>query len=153
MLKKDARWDLCDLIDRDDKEKLYDEHIEVLTKRNKEMFHSLLNSCTEVSNIFAKLNSTIIIFIVLIAGIMYDIAIQPETSTRHWSVVTAHLIADLVCHGSCVDRLNKLADGSALLTIALSALIVNARSKPELIFVQVQSASASIYLSIYALAA
>jgi len=49
LLKKDARWDLCDLIDRDDKEKRYDEHIEVLTKRNKEMFHSLLESCQEVT--------------------------------------------------------------------------------------------------------
>jgi len=49
LLKKDARWDLCDLIERDDKEKLYDEHIEVLTKRNKEMFHSLLDSCSEVA--------------------------------------------------------------------------------------------------------
>ncbi|XP_067928748.1 transcription elongation regulator 1-like isoform X2 [Watersipora subatra] len=49
LLKKDARWDLCDLIDRDDKEKLYDDHLEVLTKRNKEMFHSLLETCSEVT--------------------------------------------------------------------------------------------------------
>ena len=54
MLKKDARWDLCDLIDRDDKEKLYDDHVEVLTKRNKEMFHSLLESCTEVGEFYSS---------------------------------------------------------------------------------------------------
>jgi len=47
-LRKDHRWGLADLLDRDEKEALFNEHIEVLTKKNKEMFHKLLSE-TDVS--------------------------------------------------------------------------------------------------------
>lgn len=47
-LRRDHRWDQADQLDRDEKEKLFEEHIENLTKRNKEMFHKLLEETVEV---------------------------------------------------------------------------------------------------------
>lgn len=37
-LRKDHRWDLVDLLDREEKEKLFNEHIESLNKKKKEKF-------------------------------------------------------------------------------------------------------------------
>ncbi|XP_067657663.1 transcription elongation regulator 1-like [Haliotis asinina] len=48
-LRRDHRWDQADQLDRDEKEKLFEEHIENLTKRNKEMFHKLLEETVEIS--------------------------------------------------------------------------------------------------------
>ena len=48
-LRKDHRWDLTEQLDKEEKEKLFDSHIEGLTKRNKDMFHKLLDE-TEVKN-------------------------------------------------------------------------------------------------------
>jgi len=48
-LRKDQRWELADLLDRDEKEKLFDEHIEDLNQKNKELFHRLLDETEEVS--------------------------------------------------------------------------------------------------------
>jgi transcription elongation regulator 1 len=48
-LRKDHRWDLVDVLERDEKEKLFDEHIENLTKKNKEMFHKLLSETHDVT--------------------------------------------------------------------------------------------------------
>ena len=42
------RWELAELLDREEKEKIFEEHIESLFKRNKEMFHKLLDE-TNVS--------------------------------------------------------------------------------------------------------
>ncbi|OWF46304.1 transcription elongation regulator 1-like [Mizuhopecten yessoensis] len=42
-LRKDHRWDLADLLDRDEKEKLFEEHIDNLNKKNKDMFHKLMD--------------------------------------------------------------------------------------------------------------
>lgn len=42
-LRKDHRWELAELLDREEKEKIFEEHIESLFKRNKEMFHKLLD--------------------------------------------------------------------------------------------------------------
>ena len=47
-LRKDHRWDLADLIDREEKEKLFEEHIDILAKRSKEMYHKLLDETTLV---------------------------------------------------------------------------------------------------------
>ncbi|XP_059155432.1 transcription elongation regulator 1-like isoform X2 [Physella acuta] len=47
-LRKDHRWELTDSLERDEKEKLFDTHIEGLYKRNRSMFHSLLDE-TEIS--------------------------------------------------------------------------------------------------------
>ena len=55
-LRKDHRWELADLLDRDEKEKLFEEHIDLLNKKNKEMFHKLLDETLQVrkQNIFDK---------------------------------------------------------------------------------------------------
>ena len=42
-LRKDHRWDLAELLDRDEKEKLFEEHVEGLSKKNKDMFHKLID--------------------------------------------------------------------------------------------------------------
>lgn len=47
-LRKDHRWELTDTLDKEEKEKLFEFHIEGLTKRNKDMFHKLLDE-TEIS--------------------------------------------------------------------------------------------------------
>jgi len=47
-LRKDHRWDMTDSLERDEKEKLFDSHIEGLSKRNRGMFHSLLDE-TDIS--------------------------------------------------------------------------------------------------------
>lgn len=48
-LRKDHRWELADLLDRDEKEKLFEEHIDILNKKNKEMFHKLLDETLQVN--------------------------------------------------------------------------------------------------------
>lgn len=47
-LRKDHRWDMADLLDREEKEKLFEVHIDNLNKKNKEMFHKLLDE-TQIS--------------------------------------------------------------------------------------------------------
>jgi transcription elongation regulator 1 len=42
-LRKDHRWELTDSLEREEKEKLFEAHIDGLFKRNKGMFHSLLD--------------------------------------------------------------------------------------------------------------
>jgi len=48
-LRKDSRWELAELLDRDEKEKIFDAHIESLTKKNKDMFHRLLEEQSSIS--------------------------------------------------------------------------------------------------------
>ncbi|GAB6025446.1 hypothetical protein CHUAL_011191 [Chamberlinius hualienensis] len=43
ILRKDHRWELADLLDRDEKEKLFDEHVEQLVKKKREKFRELLD--------------------------------------------------------------------------------------------------------------
>ncbi|CAG5125745.1 unnamed protein product [Candidula unifasciata] len=47
-LRKDHRWELTDSLEREEKERLFESHIEGLYKRNRGMFHALLNE-TEIS--------------------------------------------------------------------------------------------------------
>ena len=49
ILRKDHRWQLADLLEREEKEKLFNEHMEGLTKRNKDMFHKLLDETSELA--------------------------------------------------------------------------------------------------------
>ncbi|CAD5114244.1 DgyrCDS3385 [Dimorphilus gyrociliatus] len=42
-LKKDHRWDLCEDIGRDEKERLFNEHVDNLANKNKQLFHKLLD--------------------------------------------------------------------------------------------------------------
>jgi transcription elongation regulator 1 len=37
-LRKDHRWELAELLDREEKEKLFNQHIEQLAKKKKEKF-------------------------------------------------------------------------------------------------------------------
>ena len=48
-LRKDHRWELASLLEREEKEKLFEVHLENLTKKNREMFHKLLDETPEVS--------------------------------------------------------------------------------------------------------
>lgn len=48
-LRRDHRWDSADLLERDEKEKLFEEHIANLAKKSKEMFHRLLDEAPEVT--------------------------------------------------------------------------------------------------------
>lgn len=48
-LRKDHRWEMAEHIDREEKEKLFEDHIENLSKKSKEMFHKLLDETHEVT--------------------------------------------------------------------------------------------------------
>ncbi|XKL64051.1 hypothetical protein PGB90_004137 [Kerria lacca] len=48
-LRKDHRWELADLLHRDEKEKLFNEHIEQLTKKKREKFRELLDETLEIT--------------------------------------------------------------------------------------------------------
>lgn len=49
ILRKDHRWDLADSLSREDKEKLFNEHIEHLLRKKREKFRELLDETPEVS--------------------------------------------------------------------------------------------------------
>ena len=50
-LRKDSRWDQAESLDREEKEKLFDEHMDELGKKNKEMFCKLLEETSGVRTI------------------------------------------------------------------------------------------------------
>ena len=56
-LRKDQRWDLAESLDREEKEKLFDEHMDELSKKNKEMFHKLLEETSGVSATYTCISS------------------------------------------------------------------------------------------------
>ncbi|XP_068908784.1 transcription elongation regulator 1 isoform X1 [Tenebrio molitor] len=49
ILRKDHRWDLADSLSREDKEKLFNEHIEHLLRKKREKFRELLDETPDVS--------------------------------------------------------------------------------------------------------
>ncbi|XP_026995639.2 transcription elongation regulator 1 [Tachysurus fulvidraco] len=49
ILRKDHRWESAALLERHEKEKLFEEHVEVLTKRKKEHFRQLLDETTMIT--------------------------------------------------------------------------------------------------------
>lgn len=49
ILRKDHRWDLADSLQRDEKEKLFNEHIEHLLHKKREKFRELLDETVEVT--------------------------------------------------------------------------------------------------------
>lgn len=49
ILRKDHRWDLAESLSREEKEKLFNEHIETLMRRKREKFRELLDETSEVS--------------------------------------------------------------------------------------------------------
>ncbi len=48
ILRKDHRWESSSLLERDEKERLFNEHIEALAKKKKEQFRQLLDETTSV---------------------------------------------------------------------------------------------------------
>ncbi|XP_066501838.1 transcription elongation regulator 1 isoform X2 [Hoplias malabaricus] len=48
-LRKDHRWESASLLERHEKEKLFEEHVEALTKRKKEQFRHLLDETTVIT--------------------------------------------------------------------------------------------------------
>ncbi|XP_066573145.1 transcription elongation regulator 1 isoform X2 [Amia ocellicauda] len=48
-LRKDHRWESASLLERDEKEKLFNEHIEALTKKKKEHFRQLLDETSSIT--------------------------------------------------------------------------------------------------------
>uniref|UniRef100_A0AAR2JYR9 Transcription elongation regulator 1 n=1 Tax=Pygocentrus nattereri TaxID=42514 RepID=A0AAR2JYR9_PYGNA len=48
-LRKDHRWESASLLERHEKEKLFEEHVEALTKRKKEQFRQLLDETTMIT--------------------------------------------------------------------------------------------------------
>jgi transcription elongation regulator 1 len=48
-LRKDQRWELAELLEREEKEVHFEEHIQGLMKKNKEMFHRLLDETSAVT--------------------------------------------------------------------------------------------------------
>jgi transcription elongation regulator 1 len=48
-LKKDPRYELADSLERSEKEKLFDDHIVQLEKKNKELFHKMLDETSDIT--------------------------------------------------------------------------------------------------------
>lgn len=48
-LRKDHRWESASLLEREEKEKLFNEHVEALAKKKKELFRQLLDETTMVT--------------------------------------------------------------------------------------------------------
>lgn len=48
-LKKDHRWELVETLDRDEREKLFNEHIDCLFKKKREKFRELLDETREIT--------------------------------------------------------------------------------------------------------
>uniref|UniRef100_A0A8C7CH50 Transcription elongation regulator 1 n=1 Tax=Oncorhynchus kisutch TaxID=8019 RepID=A0A8C7CH50_ONCKI len=48
-LRKDHRWESASLLERDDKEKLFNEHVEMLSKKKKENFRQLLDETVMIT--------------------------------------------------------------------------------------------------------
>ena len=48
-LREDTRWELCALIDADQKEKSFNEHIDNLSNKRKRSFKRMLDECENVT--------------------------------------------------------------------------------------------------------
>lgn len=53
-LRKDHRWESGSLLEREEKEKLFNEHIEALTKKKREHFRQLLDETSAVRAVDAQ---------------------------------------------------------------------------------------------------
>lgn len=49
ILRKDHRWDLAESLPRDEKEKLFNEHVEALLKKKRQSFREMLDETPEVN--------------------------------------------------------------------------------------------------------
>lgn len=57
-LRKDHRWESSSLLERDEKERLFNEHIEALAKKKKEHFRQLLDETTSVHSDMGHLSNS-----------------------------------------------------------------------------------------------
>lgn len=53
-LRKDHRWESSSLLEREEKEKLFNEHVEALAKKKKEQFRQLLDETSMVRGNYVK---------------------------------------------------------------------------------------------------
>lgn len=56
-LRKDHRWESGSLLEREEKEKLFNEHIEALTKKKREHFRQLLDETSAVRAVNVRSDS------------------------------------------------------------------------------------------------
>lgn len=56
-LRKDHRWESGSLLEREEKEKLFNEHIEALTKKKREHFRQLLDETSAVRAVDVEIDS------------------------------------------------------------------------------------------------
>ena len=49
MLRKDARYELAESLDRAERQRMYDEHLVALSKKSRELFHKLLDETPAVT--------------------------------------------------------------------------------------------------------
>ena len=58
-LRKDHRWESASLLEREEKEKLFNEHVEALAKKKKEHFRQLLDETSMVRTAVEKGSSQV----------------------------------------------------------------------------------------------
>lgn len=56
-LRKDHRWESGSLLEREEKEKLFNEHIEALTKKKREHFRQLLDETSAVRAVDVQIDN------------------------------------------------------------------------------------------------
>lgn len=49
LLHKDSRWELVESLPREEREKLFDEHVEVLSQKSRTQFHKLLEETSAIT--------------------------------------------------------------------------------------------------------
>ena len=49
LLHKDSRWELVEALPREEREKLFEEHVEALLQKNRDQFHKLLEETSEIT--------------------------------------------------------------------------------------------------------
>lgn len=111
-LRKDHRWESASLLEREEKEKLFNEHIEALAKKKKEQFRQLLDETSMVivwptSDSFVHVDNR---------GLRYKIRFLFQiTLTTTWKEVKKVIKEDPRCikfsSSDRVRRLNSHLDG------------------------------------------
>lgn len=89
-LRKDHRWESGSLLEREEKEKLFNEHIEALTKKKREHFRQLLDETSAVRDLHPvalplrpKLIVTFFFFVVDFVSLLSNISLGTFFSLTH----------------------------------------------------------------------
>lgn len=77
-LRKDHRWESASLLEREEKEKLFNEHVEALAKKKKEHFRQLLDETSMVRSekTGQKKVPEVILYVIYIYNTLYMIDLQ-----------------------------------------------------------------------------